>query len=98
MFRLFHVLARFLFTTSEIERDYYRQKVNLISCIQYDSSIRFIKLYNKDKSKGKVNILQTLQEINHNDFSGFAFYRKVDNVFPVTVIMFKHFKIGKHIE
>ena len=29
MCRLFHVLARFLFFTSEIERDYYHQKVNV---------------------------------------------------------------------
>ena len=31
--KLFHVLARFLFTISETELDYYHQKVNFKNCI-----------------------------------------------------------------
>ena len=54
-----------------------------------------MKLYNKDKNKGKFQYFT--KKINDNNFSGFPFYRPY-NICVLVFIMFKNVKVGKRIE
>ena len=58
-----------------------------------------MSLYKNDKYKGKLRLFVNFtKKINDNDFLSFTFYKKFYNIFLLTIIMFKHVKVGKHID
>ena len=58
-----------------------------------------MNLYNKDKDKDKFQSFVILtKKIHDNYFWASFFIKRSYNVFLLTFMMFKHVKVGKHIE
>ena len=56
-----------------------------------------MKLYNKDKNKEKFEFFfKFIKKINGKDFPRFVFFKIAYDIFPLTLIIFKHVKVEKH--
>ena len=57
-----------------------------------------MKLYNNDKNKRKSQSFVNFTKQMIMVFRAAVFMNRSGNIFLVTFIMFKHVKVGKHIE
>ena len=60
--------------------------------------LRWMKLYNQDKNKGKFQIFVNFtKKVNGNDFTSSIFIKTPYNIFLLTLFMFKSVKAERHI-